>query len=178
MEVKNIKILNIEDEEVDHLALMRMVKEKGLAYEVDRAANIAEGLKAIGEKQYDVALLDYRLPDGTGLDILDKLKGTASILVTGSGDETVAVSAMKGGASDYIIKDPYRAYLEILPTVIDKAMEAVRLKKGKEEAERKLLEKLDTELRLNKILLQREFRIKELRDENDNLKARIAELGG
>lgn len=178
MDEKNIKILNIEDEEVDHLALMRMVKEKGLTYEVDRAANIAEGLKAIGEKQYDLALLDYMLPDGTGLDILEKLKGTASIFLTGSGDEAVAVSAMKGGASDYIIKDPYRAYLEILPTVIDKAMEAVKLRNGKEEAERKLLEKLDTELKLNKILLQREFRIKELRDENDKLKARIVELGG
>ncbi|MEK6725770.1 MAG: response regulator [Deltaproteobacteria bacterium] len=176
MEEKRIKILNIEDEDIDHLALMRMVKEKGLLYEVERAANLAGALKLLGEKKYDVALIDYRLPNGTGLDILDKLKGTASIFVTGSGDERVAVKAMKGGANDYIIKDPNGAYLEMLPAVVDKAMEAVSLKKEKEEAERKLREKLDTEERLNKLLLKREFRIKELRDENDKLKERIGEL--
>lgn len=175
---EKIRILNIEDEEIDHLALLRAVKAYGLPYQVDRAANIAEGLKLLEEKEYDVALLDYRLPDGTGLDVLGRLKETVGIVLTGSGDEMVAVKAMKGGAYDYVIKEQSGGYLDLLPTVIDKALETAKLRKDKEEAERKLQEKLDTELSLNKILLHREFRIKELRDENDKLRARIAELGG
>lgn len=79
MEEKSIKILNIEDEDVDHLALMRMVREKGLPYEVSRAENLARAAAMIEQNRYDVVLIDYKLPDGTGLDILDKLQETASI---------------------------------------------------------------------------------------------------
>lgn len=175
---ENIRILNIEDEDVDHLALMRMVKGKDLRYDVDRATNIVEAADMLEKHKYAVVLIDYRLPDGTGLDILDKLKGVASIFVTGHGAEGVAVSAMKGGSNDYIIKDPNGVYLEMLPTVIEKAIEAVKLKREKEEAEVKLRENLDVQERLNKILLTREFRIKELKDENELLKKKIQELGG
>lgn len=173
---ENIRILNIEDEEVDHLALLRMVKEKGLAYEVDRAANIAEAAALLEKNKYDAALIDYRLPDGTGLDILDKLQETASIFVTGSGDESVAVNAMKGGARDYIIKDPNGAHLEMLPTVIGKAMEAVRLEKEREELEIRLKEELDVMTIMNRMLVGREARIEELKNENKLLKKRIADL--
>ncbi|MBI5750215.1 MAG: hypothetical protein HZA00_13940 [Nitrospinae bacterium] len=96
--------------------------------------------------------------------------------MTGSGDERVAVNAMKGGANDYIIKGPNVAYLEMLPAVIDKAMEAVRVKREKEEAEAKLREKLDEDKRWNNILLKREFSIKELKDENETLKKKIEEM--
>lgn len=173
-----IRILNIEDEEVDHLALLRAVKEQELPYQVEWATNISSAMALIAQNKYGAVLIDYTLPDGTGLDILEWVKGTASVFVTGSGDELVAVNAIKGGASDYIIKDPGGAYLEMLPTVIGKVMAAVALRKEKEEAERKLREKLETEERLNKLLLQRESRIKELRDENEALKAEIKEIAG
>lgn len=176
MEEKRIKILNIEDEDVDHLALMRMVKEKGLPYEVERAANIAEAAALLEKNKYDAVLIDYRLPDGTGLDILDKLQETASIFVTGSGDESVAVKAMKGGARDYLIKDPNGAYLEMLPTVIDKAMEAVKLEKEREELETSLKEELDAMTIMNRMLVGREARIEELKNENKLMKKYISEL--
>lgn len=176
MDGKSIKILNIEDEDVDHLALLRMVREKGLAYEVERAANIAEAADLLEKNKYDAVLIDYRLPDGTGLDVLDKLHETASIFVTGSGDESVAVKAMKGGARDYLIKDPNGAYLEMLPTVIDKAMEAVKLEKEREELESSLKEELDAMTLMNRMLVGREARIEELKNENKLMKKYIAEL--
>lgn len=173
---ENIRILNIEDEEVDHLAVSRMVKEKNLPYELDRAANLAEALKLLEERQYDVVLIDYRLPDGTGLDVLGRLKDAVGIFITGSGDERVAVNAMKGGAYDYIIKEPTGGYLDLLPTVIDRALDTARLKKEKEEAEASLREKLDVVERLNKLLVQSNLAMHTIKEDNKRLSKRIEEL--
>lgn len=175
---KRIRIQNLEDEEVDHMALLRAVKEKGLTYDVDRAGSLSEASDLLKGSIYDIALLDYMMPDGTGLDLLEKIREIPSIFITGSGNEMVAVKAMKGGVYDYLIKDTAGMYLELLPSVIEKTLGTARLRKEKEEAERKLSEKLDTEERLNKILLQREFRMKELKGENDLLKKRVEELEG
>lgn len=176
MEEKRIRILNIEDEEIDHLAIMRMVRGQGLPYDVDRAANLAEAAGLLEANIYDVVLIDYRLPDGTGLDILDKLKGIASVFVTGSGSEMVAVKAMKDGADDYIVKDQSGGYLEMLPIVINKAMETVRLRKEKEEADEKLRDNLDIEKRFNKLLVQSNLQMHQVKEENKQLKKRIEEL--
>lgn len=176
MEENRIRILYLEDEDVDSLALSRMVKEKNLPYELDRAANLAEAFRLLEERQYDVVLIDYRLPDGTGLDALEKLKEAVGIFLTGSGDEGVAVKAMKAGAYDYIIKEPTGGYLDLLPTVIDKALETAKLKKEKEEAETRLREKLDVEERLNKLFVQSNLQMHKVKEENALLKKRIEEL--
>ena len=176
MEGKRIKILNVEDEEVDQMALMRMVREKGLNYDVDWAANLAQANEFLGKNRYDVVLLDYIMPDGTGLDVLKSIKGAASIFLTGSGDEMVAVKAMKGGVYDYIIKDPTGGYLELLPLSIEKAIHTFKLEEEKKRSEAELKTRLEEERRLNKLLIEREFRIKELRDENERLKTEIQDL--
>jgi two-component system cell cycle response regulator len=58
----------------------------------------------------DLLIIDYRLPDMSGVDVMRKVRGEfgksiPSIIVTGGGDENVAVRAMKLGALDYIVKD-------------------------------------------------------------------------
>jgi PAS domain S-box-containing protein len=77
---------------------------------------------------FDVALLDVKLPDGNGLDILMEIrqKGyqSAVIILTGSGDEEVAVTALKAGANDYVIKRG--DYIDHLPNVIKLAIERFR----------------------------------------------------
>ncbi|ODS31275.1 MAG: PAS/PAC domain protein, partial [Candidatus Scalindua rubra] len=127
MDEKRIYILNVEDERVDHMALMRMVMKKGLPYDVDLAATIVEAIELLEKNRYHIILIDHRMPDGTGLDLLKKLKDVPSIIVTGSGDEKVAVKAMKGGAYDYIIKDPGGGYLECLPATIDKVLQTIQV---------------------------------------------------
>jgi DNA-binding NtrC family response regulator len=176
MEEKQIRILNVEDENVDHVTLVRFMKERGLPYDVERAGTLADASELLKKNSYDVVFLDYRLPDGTGLDLLEKVKDMPSIFITGSGDEVVAVHAMKGGAYDYIIKDPVGGYLEILPTAVEKSLYLHRLKKEREEMVKRLETRLDEEKRLNNLLLKRELRIKELKDENERLKKMIEEL--
>ncbi|HKZ46127.1 MAG TPA: diguanylate cyclase [Thermodesulfobacteriota bacterium] len=116
----NIRILHIEDNEVVQMALKRKVEADGLPYDIDVAPTLAEASELLGKKSYDIVLIDYMLPDGTGLDLLPKIKGVPAIFVTGSGDAKVAVKALKSGAYDYLIKDP--GYMELLPATIEKVM--------------------------------------------------------
>lgn len=138
MEGKRIHILNMEDERVDHMALMRMVEKKVLPYDIDQAETLADAYELIRKKRYDIVLIDYRIPDGTGLDLLEKIRGTPSVLITGSGDERVAVEAMKGGAYDYIIKDPTGGYLECLPATIDKVLKTFHMEEKCKRADEKI----------------------------------------
>ncbi len=78
------------------------------------------------------------MPGYSGLDVIRTLASKdslpASIMITGAGDETVAVEALRLGASDYIVKDTEGRYFELMPTVIEQALEKQRLIREKERA--------------------------------------------
>ena len=90
----------------------------------------------------DLILLDYRLPDANGNEIANFIRinypETTFIVATGNGDEKIAVDMMKLGAYDYLIKDS--SFLDILPTVIQKAIENIKLKNELNLAKKKNLE--------------------------------------
>jgi diguanylate cyclase (GGDEF)-like protein len=72
---------------------------------VDR---IARGIACLGESKYDLVLLDLSLPDGEGIDSLRQVhyavRTVPIVVLTGSDDEDLAVSAVREGAQDYLIK--------------------------------------------------------------------------
>lgn len=113
-----LKILFIDDDRIDCKAFDRFVAEEELNYKVDFAHSCGEALIMLGKNTYDLVLLDYMLPDGTGLDILAEASQQPTIFITGNGDESVAVEAMKNGAADYIVKDTDRSYLQVIPLSI------------------------------------------------------------
>jgi PAS domain S-box-containing protein len=92
----------------------------------------AAGLGLCRTCRIDAILLDYSLPDGNGLDFLETLKADAQgnippvIMVTGDGDETIAVRAMKLGAEDYLIKD--RLTADILQITVRSAIENAQMR--------------------------------------------------
>ena len=139
MNKKRIRALYVEDNEVDRMAFARMVKNKGLPYDITIAETTDEALKMLKKNSYDVLIFDYILPDGTGIELLEKVKDTPAIFITGSGDERVAVKALKSGAYDYLIKDSERGYLELIPTTIEKVMHTFHMEKERKRFEEQII---------------------------------------
>jgi diguanylate cyclase (GGDEF)-like protein len=102
---KRLRILVVDDDLVDRMAVARLLAD---SFEVTLASSAAEAMERLASEQFHCVLVDYRLPDADGISILDalwaKAGSPAAIMLTGSGDESVAVSAMKHGAHDYLTK--------------------------------------------------------------------------
>lgn len=100
------KILLVEDDITFSQLLQGFLQKHG--HTVDAVHNLKSGIACINERTYDLLLLDYRLPDGTGLEVLDKAheKGTKTpaIIMTSFSDIRTAVRAIQAGAFDYITK--------------------------------------------------------------------------
>ncbi len=99
-------ILVVEDEAMLRQTMAQLLEEEG--YEVLQAANGKEAYAMVMERAFDLVLSDVRMPDMDGLTLLGRVKETAPetavIIVTAYGTVQDAVSAMRAGASDYLLK--------------------------------------------------------------------------
>ena len=121
-----MKILYVEDE-IAHVVLTQRTLEDNIQHEFTllHAETIRDALSILdAEPDIDLILSDLRLPDGTGLELLRKVRERSAppavVLVTGQGDQEVAVTALKAGAADYLVKQS--DYLHRLPIVISNAI--------------------------------------------------------
>ncbi len=138
MTEQNIRVLLVEDDDIDREAVERHIDELQLPYTLHAVASKAEALEWLRKSAYDVVLLDYMFEDGTGLELLPYVEGTPAIFVTGRGSEQVAVEAMRLGAYDYLIKDDDRNYLTVLPLTIRNVLARKNAEKTVRESELKL----------------------------------------
>lgn len=101
------KILLVEDDTMISSGITYALELEG--YEVIGGRNKNEAFNIINREDVDLAILDLQLPDGTGFEVFEKLKGTgtAVIFLTVVDDENTIVKAFDGGAEDYIVK-PFR----------------------------------------------------------------------
>jgi len=99
---------------------------------VKTAEQVMEALQPHNKERYDILLLDYRLPSSSGLELLQALRqlpgpSAPIVLVTGQGNEEVALQALKLGASDYVVKTG--DYLFRLPIALENADNSARLRR-------------------------------------------------
>lgn len=168
-----IRILIMEDDAGQARLAQRTLERAGYAVAV--AGDGATGLALYATGAYDVLLVDHQMPGTGGLEVLHTLAARGAlpptIMVTGHGDEAIAVEAMKLGAGDYVVKDVDGQYLTLLPAVVARVLHQQRLLEEKlqaEEALRQTLEALETRVRERTAALQHA---------NDRLHAEIAERG-
>jgi PAS domain S-box-containing protein len=112
----------VEDDKLDQKAFERLVRDEKLPYDYTMAGSVSETRNILGSQQFDIVISDYALGDGTAFDVLGLVKNTPTIIVTGTGDEEIAVKAWRAGAYDYLIKDIDRNYLKAVPITIENAI--------------------------------------------------------
>lgn len=121
----HVRVLLVEDEALFARAVVKHLKQAG--YDCEHADTLAGGQALARQFMPDIALLDMRLPDGNGLELIAELsgKGVSCIVMTAHGDLSDAVNAMKQGAADYLKKP---VDLEELLLAIQKVEATARLK--------------------------------------------------
>ena len=148
----------------DDKKLCRLIEKnlKRVGFQTEFAYLGSEAISKINGEKKTLILLDYRLPDMTGKKIVERLLEKGSrvpfIVMTGQGDEKIAVEMMKLGACDYIVKD--RGFLDLLPQVIKLVIEQLTIEKRLDDTEVRLRESQRTISTLMKNLLGMAYRCK------------------
>ncbi|HVU25740.1 MAG TPA: response regulator [Opitutus sp.] len=129
-------ILVVDDDE--GLLILMAETLRGEGYAVRTADSGAAALARLREGKPDLMLLDLKLKDTGGPELLARLRqeehAVPFIVVTGQGDERVAVEVMKQGALDYVMKDG--ALLDLLPAVVRRGITATERERALADAER------------------------------------------
>ena len=104
-----IRILLVDDDQVDRSSVRRALSKSGLSHEIVEAVDGRSGLELAREGRFDCVLLDYRLPDVDTFDLMGMLIspdfGEQSVLIlTGESDQDLAFRLMRAGALDYMSK--------------------------------------------------------------------------
>jgi signal transduction histidine kinase len=103
-----MRFLVIDDDAVDRRAMARVLIAAHLQATLDEAATAAEGLRLVSDREYDCIFIDYLLPGTDGLQVLRAIREAGVIapivMLTGQGDEELAVELMRAGAVDYLSK--------------------------------------------------------------------------
>jgi len=124
-----LRILLVENNSTDQIAIQRLFRSQKLEYELVMADSLAQARDYLDAAPYDLILLDYNLGDGTGLELLESIVDTPVIFIAGSSTEEVIIKVMKAGAYDFLIKDLQMGYLSLIPSTIEKVMK----RKGAED---------------------------------------------
>ena len=120
------RVLVAEDEPIFGKTVARFLQERGHKVKV---CDAGEGtLEAVGDAEWDVLLLDLKLPDTSGVDVLTRVRerheDLQTIILTGNADVESAISTMRLGAFDYLTKPPK---FEELGVRVEKAGEKTAL---------------------------------------------------
>jgi two-component sensor histidine kinase len=130
-------LLYIEDDD----ALARLV-DRGLSrlgLKVVHAPTGARGLERLREGGIDVVALDQYMPEMDGLETLERIMAIPGappvVFVTASQDSSIAVTALKAGAADYLVKDARGEFIPLLQVAIDGALRQAAVQKARDQAE-------------------------------------------
>lgn len=104
-----LRVVIVEDSDSDADMLRRLIVTK---FEVLRARTMGELLELARHQDPDVILLDLRLPDGGDyislvMKVCTRFRSSATIVITGMEDETLALETLRAGAQDYLVKEMY-----------------------------------------------------------------------
>jgi two-component system, sensor histidine kinase and response regulator len=153
-----LKILIVDDDEVDRMAVQRALVKAGISLIATEASTYAEAIDEFKNHQFDCTFVDYCLPDRNGLAVVKAARRLniqhPLVVLTGQGDEKIAVDLMKAGATDYLAKS------QISPTALAQILRnAIRL----DRAERDVIAATNQLKQNNELLLQQNHELEQQR---------------
>lgn len=107
---RKIKLLLIDDDEVDRLSILRTLKDSNLTIdEIFEASTPDKGLDLSHKIHFDIILLDYHLPSTNGIEVLRSIRkthddSTAVIMLSNNNDDQLALQCIEAGAQDFLLK--------------------------------------------------------------------------
>jgi two-component sensor histidine kinase/CheY-like chemotaxis protein len=160
-ELGTVRVLYVDDDPGICRLVQRHLERDGFSVTV--AHNAASGLAIAQAEVFDCIALDHYMPGLDGLDVLtDLLALTAAppiIFVTAAEEPRIAVSALKAGAFDYVVKDVNGTFMEFLSSSIRQAQQQSRLRREREAALQELQESRD---RFEKLAAQQALLLREV----------------
>jgi len=104
----SLAVLLVEDDD-DQAKLLTDALERALEGAViARATSVAGAAELVNGAEWSIAVIDYKLPDGAGVDVLDAIRSANPavpvVMLTRQGSEETAIEAFRHGASDYVVK--------------------------------------------------------------------------
>ena len=154
---RNTTLLIVDDEKVNLVLTAQLFRNRG--FKVLTASNAEDALELVEKEHPEIVLLDYFMPGKDGFSTLTEIKHKFPdiyvIILTGKGSEEIAVTLMKAGASDYVLK----------PFLNQDLLERVE----------KVLKVREVEIRNRELLLERDRLLKEIESWNRMLEMRVAE---
>ena len=138
--VQPVRILHLEDSDLDADLITEHLRIGGVAHRTDRVWERADFVSLLSRGGYDLILADYKLPSFDGLSALDIARNLAPdlpfIFVSATLGEEVAIEALKNGATDYVIK----SRLGRLATCVERAIRETSERRRREAAEAQMRE--------------------------------------
>ncbi|WP_308517404.1 response regulator [Sphingomonas flavescens] len=135
------RILYIDDDAGTRRLVQKLLGRRG--HDVVTAEGGAEGLDLATKDRFDLIAVDHYMPGMDGLATLNAINKLPApppvIYVTGSEESSVAVAALKAGAADYVVKSVGDDFVDLLERAFQHALDREQMRKGKEEAEQKLV---------------------------------------
>lgn len=133
-QMESLNILVIDDEP-DVAAILVQILKRRFTAELQIAQDCVSARKLLLESHFDVITLDYQLPDGNGIELLKEIESMDNpprvVMVTGHGDEQVAVQCFKLGGSGYVVKDQRMSVM--LPEAIEHALSEIALEQAEKD---------------------------------------------
>lgn len=143
--IHGCKVLLVDDSATTQALVGELLKHQGV--ELHATSTAGEGREALRQQQYDLILLDYRLPDGDGIALLreirDDYRQTAVVIITGKGELHTPVDAIAEGADGFLDKAYLKEGTRALRAALEKAL-ANRRSAQREEELRYLKDEIHT----------------------------------
>lgn len=104
-----LRLLVVDDDAVDRMAVRRALQRAGVDAVVDEAVDAIDALERLGSADYDCVFLDYNIPHGDGLTLMQGISrarlAVPVIILSGQEDTTIIAELLHAGAVDYVSKD-------------------------------------------------------------------------